>query len=184
MAEEIEDGTGQGYKAKVDNENRLVTFAITETEDKHQNRQGLQWSLPFSTTPTVGVSVFFYLENTGQVPLAITDIRSYCASAGEIIIMEWVTGEPAYGTPKVIDPVSKNGGSSRLPVAIINSDEKTTSLTGDGVIYHQVLDTANKIDKLSTSANIIIPQGSKITFKSTTGGSLINCVVSIVEIDI
>lgn len=183
MAEEIIDGTGKGYTAKVDNKNRLVAFSITETEDKHQNREGLQWSVPIKVTPSAGISVFFTLENTGTVPLAITDIRSYCATAGEIIVMEWATGIPVRTSALDIPAVPKNGGSSRVPVAEIVQDTKTSNLTADGVIYHQVLDTANKMYKLSTSANIIIPQGAIFTMSSSTGGSAINSIVSIVEID-
>ena len=183
MAEEIEDGTGNGHRAKVDSDNRLVTFSITETEDKHENRLGKQWSIPIKVVPTVGVSVFFSLENTGAVPLAITDIRSFCAGAGEEIVMEWATGTPAFGSPTTITAVPKNGGSSSLPVATITQDTKTTGLTSDGIIYYQVLDTANKEYKLSTSANIIIPQGSIFTMSSTTGALSITSIVSIVEID-
>lgn len=181
--ETILDGTGKGYEAQVNDHNQLVTFSITEVEDKAQNKEGRQWSVPIEVTPALGVSTFFVLENTGTSLLAITDIRSYCGSAGEVIVMEWATGTPTFTASSSIVAVPKNGGSSKTPVATITQDTKTTGLTTDGVIYHQVLDTANKLDKLSTSANIILTQGSKFIMSSTTGNAKINAIVSIVELN-
>ena len=48
MAIEIESGTGNGNKMGVDGENRGLTFAVTEPEDKHINiTNGKVWSIPF-----------------------------------------------------------------------------------------------------------------------------------------
>lgn len=183
MAESIIDGTGKGYEAQVDSEGRLVTFSVTEVEDKYVNRDGRQWSVPVSVTPVGANDVFFTLENTGSVTLAITDVRSFCASAGEIIVMKWASGTATRTSPTTITAVPKNGGSSAVPVATIVQDTNTTSLVDEGTIYQQVLDTANKLDKLTTSSNIIIPQGAIFTMTATTGTALITSIVSIVELD-
>jgi len=182
MGEQIIDGTGSGRKAAVDTENRLSTFAVTEPEDKHTNRQGNQWSLYFTTTPVGAGDYFFYIKNTGTVDLAITDIRSMCAAA-ETITYEHVSGTPAYTAGADISPAPKNMGSSKIPTATIKLDTDITGLSSEHVIYFDRLDTANKMYKLSTSANIIIPQGQAFALKATTGTALITCVVSIVLLD-
>ena len=182
MSEQILDGEGTGVKAGVDSQHRLKTFSVTEVEDKTVNRDGRQWSLYYSVTPVGANDIFFYLKNTGSTPIAITDIRSIC-SAPETLIYEWVSGTPVYVGSTDVVPTPKNGGSSKEASITCKFDTNITSLTEEGVLYFDRLDTANKMYKLSTSSNIIIPQGSAFALKATTGGNTITGVVSIVEIE-
>lgn len=186
MGEIIDNGAGDGgFSAKVDLFQRLWTNSVSEPEDKFQNHRGKQWSLYFTATPVGASDYFFYLENTGTTDIAITDIRTMCASADTILI-ERVSGTPVYasngnaGTAAGVQ--NKNLGKTDALQATAISDTNTTGLTNLGTVYFQRLDTANKMDKLSTSANIIIPQGSKLALKATTGTALITCVISIVEL--
>jgi len=182
MAETITNGTGTGDRLHIDPKNRAHTFSVVETEDKAKNKEGEQWSLYFTTTPVGANDYFFYLKNTSEVDIAITDIRTMCSSA-ETINYEWVSGVPTYTASADITPVPKNGGSNQVPTATIKSDTDITGLTSDGVIYYDRLDTANKMYKFSTSANIIIPQGKTFALKAVTGTALVTCVVSILIID-
>ena len=56
----IEDGTGKGYFANVDDEFRLSTFAVTEPEEKHVNREGKVWSVLSTSTPVGAADYVFY----------------------------------------------------------------------------------------------------------------------------
>jgi hypothetical protein len=56
-----------------------------------------------------------------------------------------------------------------------------TGLTSEGVIFFETVTTANKREKLSTTSNIIIPQGSAFAIKAATGTALVTCVVSLTE---
>ena len=178
----IQDGTGSGYKAKIDSENRLTTFSVVETEDKHINREGKQWSLYFTETPLATNDYFFYLKNNGTSDLAISDIRIMCAGA-DVFTYEWVNGTPSYVVGTDIDPVVRNGGSSKVPDATIKKDVNITGLTSDGVMFFESTDTANKRYKLSTTSNMIIPQGVAFAIKATTGTNLVTCVVSLTSLD-
>jgi len=178
----IEDSAGGGYGAKVDDEHRLHTFSVVETEDKHINKEGKQWSAYFTTTPTGAGDYFFYLKNTGAADLAISDIR-IMGAATDTITYEWVSGTPTYSAGADVAPIARNGGSSKIPSATIKKDTNTTGLTSQGVIFFERFDTANKRYKLSTTSNIIIPQGSAIAFKAETGTSLITCIVSLTSLD-
>jgi len=178
----LQDGSGSGYNAKIDDELRLSTFSVTEPEDKHINREGKQWSLYFTTTPVGAGDYFFYLKNTGTADYAISDIR-VMAAATETLTYEWVSGAPSYTAASDITPIARNGGSSKIPSATIKSDTNITGLTSQGVLFFERIDTANKRYGLSTSSNIIIPQGAAIAFKAETGTSLITCVVSLTSLD-
>ena len=178
----IENGVGGSNLAQVDELHRLSTFAIVESEDKFVNKTGGQWSLYFTATPTGAGDYFFYLKNTDSVTHAISDIRIMGASA-DTITYEWVTGTPTYTGATDVTPTTRNGGSNKVPVSIIKSDPNITGLTSDGVIFFERLDTANKRYKLSTTSNIIMPQGSALAFKAATGTALITCVVSYTNLD-
>ena len=180
MSESIVDGTGKGYEAKVDSDNRVHTFSVIEPEDKAANKNGYNWSLPFTTTPTGAGDYFFYMANTGNNDLLITDIRIYCAAADRFTINK-VTGTPSYAAGGTITPVSKNLGQLRTVTATIKYDTDTTGLTDGGKIYDIPTPVANTLVTLTTSANIIIPKGTAIAMKATTGTASLTCVVSIVE---
>jgi len=175
----IDDGTGNGYQAGVDDENRLKTFAITEVEDKHINREGRQWSAYFTATPTSTNDYFFYIKNTGSSDLAISDIRIMGAAA-QTINYNYVTGTPSGGT--TLAPLNRNSSSSKIPTATIETGANITGLTSTGTIFFERIDTANKRYKLSTSSNMILGQGGALAFEAVTGTSLLTCVVSITDL--
>jgi len=183
MAEQLVDGTGTGDKLKIDSRNRLRAFSVTESEDKDYNKIGESWSLYFTATPTGVTDEFFYLENTGETSIAISDIRVMCAAA-ETITIKWVTGTPTYSGATDAAVTPKNGGSSKVPNITAKSDPDITTLTDDGVIDFMRLDTANKLYDLDSSSNIIVPQGAKLAFEATTGTNLITCIVSIQNINL
>ena len=73
----LEDGTGAGYWAKVDDENRIRAFSVIEPEDKHINViDGAVWSYLQSTTAAGTGDYVFYLKNTGSSTLSVTDLRA------------------------------------------------------------------------------------------------------------
>jgi len=182
MPESIIDGTGSGKEAMVDDHNRLQVFAITEPEDKYLNEWGNVWSIYFTETPVGAGDYFFYLKNTGSKDLKISDIRIMCASA-DTFTYEFVSGTPSYTSSTALTPVARKLGSSKSPTATINSDTDTTNLTSEGVIFFERCATANTRYKLSTSSNILIPQGHAFAIKAATGTALVTCIISLIEAD-
>ena len=91
----IEDGKGYGYQARVDDENRLRTFAVIEPEDKHINREGKTWSVLSNTTAVGAGDYIFYFENTGTEEIALTDVRAI-AGAATTLYIDVVDGTPTY----------------------------------------------------------------------------------------
>lgn len=183
MSGQIKDGAGKGFSAQVDDELRLRTFAVTLPLDKHVNvTEGKTWSLYFEETPTGAGDYFFYFRNNGDATLAMTDFRSMCTST-ETIIIEQSVGVPVYVVGTSVPTATRNTDSSKTPVATIKHDANITGLVSGGVIFYQRIDTANKMNKLSTTSNIIIPQGGEVAFKATTGTALITMLVSLTVLD-
>ena len=176
----IEDGGGSGRSVKVDDEFRLSTFSVVEPEDKHINREGKAWSFNQSTTTVAVTDFVFYLKNTGEADLAITDLRAFVGTATTLTI-EAVTGT-AGGSTSALTPVARNLGSSQVPDATALESADITGITGAGVLYFQRCAVVNTQYHLSMSSNIIVPQGQAIAIRSSVAAA-VECLISVVGLD-
>lgn len=179
----IEDGTGTGSKLRIDSHNRLYSFAVSETEDRHINTEnGKVWSYYAKVTPAAANDIFFYLKNTGPNPIHITDIR-ICSTVASEILYKKVTGTPIYISATDAPALSRNFGSSYLPEAVAKYDTDITGLTTAGIIFNEFIESAGKIHHLRTSSNIIVPQSSSFAIERVEATGEITVVVSIVEVE-
>lgn len=167
-----------GQVVEVDDQNRIQAFAVSEPQDKDLNLKGKLWTLRFTNTPTGAGDNFFYLKNDGTKDLFVTDIR-ISSSVVTQILYNHVSGTAVGGT--AVTPLSRNLGSSALPTATIEQGVDITGLTDIGVIFFEECSVANTLFHLSTSSNIIIPQGQAIAFQRVEATGLIDCVVSLAE---
>lgn len=179
MSVTIKDGN-TGNTAEVDSGNRLRVFSVSEPGDFHVNKDGRVWSLDVSLTPTDADDYFFYIKNTGTTDLGISDFRISSTVATEIAI-EKVTGTVVGGTELPL--IARNLGSSRVPSATIESGVSLTGLTKVGRLFFMELDTVDRLYHLSTSSNIIIPQGASLAIKRVAATGLINATISLVGAD-
>lgn len=179
----IQDATGTSKWAKVDEENRIVTRSIASPLDEHINEKtGKVWSLPFeNVTPTGADDFIFYITNTGDKSLRITDIRISAGTAATQVKVEKVTGTPSGGT--TLTPVSRNLGRAATPSATIETGSDITGITSQGTLFYIQCDTVDREEHLRTSSNIIITKGSAVALQVETATSVMTGVVSIVEVE-
>jgi len=167
-----------GQVANVSDENRLETFSIIQSDEKHLNVEEKSWTLRFTNTPTGAGDNFFYLKNDGLKDLSLTDIRISSSVVTEILYNH-VSGTAVGGT--TITPLNRTLGSSKSPDATIEQGVDITGLTDIGVIFFEECSIVDTLFHLKTSSNIIIPQGQAIAFQRVEATGLIECVVSITE---
>lgn len=173
----IEDpSTGRG--ARVDDENRLATFSVSQQEDKHANTEGFYNSLYFKVTPTGANDYFFYLQNTGVDDVAITDIRVSSSVSTEVLLHK-VTGTASTGTATQI--TNRNLGSSKAPLVTSEYSVNFTGITSEGVLLFDELSTINEMHHMKTSSTIIIPQGQAVALQRVAATGLITCLVSLTK---
>jgi hypothetical protein len=163
----IDDGTGQGFQAQVDNEKRLRTFSVIEAEDRHINKEsGKVWSADIDEV-AINVDVYIaYFQNTSTVNYHMTDMRAHCLDAASIIDIDEVSigtvgGQTAFQPDAV---ASRKIGESVSPtgdMAFATAVTGITGLTKVANIFHAgSLD--NKSSHLRTTSNIIIPPGGAL----------------------
>ena len=99
----IENGAGNGNKAKVNEFNRLYVSAVQQTEESRRVREGNAYLLTMDTTLTTdGETALFYIENTGQVELVISAVG---------LNTGFSTGGVATSSPEVRLEVNPTGGT-------------------------------------------------------------------------
>lgn len=169
-----------GNVARVDSAGRLLTFSVSEPEDKHLNQEGGVHSIYFDVTPDNANSYFFYLKNNGEHEILITDVRC-SSSVPTYIYYEFVSGDPTYVTGTDTSDTNRNLGSPRQLNTESKYDTDITDLVPEGIIFFESCDTADKRVKLSTSSNIIIPQGKAVAFRREAATGALKMLVSVVD---
>ena len=169
-----------GRAAGVDEEFRLTTFAIVQSEDKHTNVEGEYNSLYFKVTPAGAGDYFWYLENTGTDDVTITDIRVASSVVTEINL-HVVTGTPSYVTGTDTQITNRNLGSNKTPAIITKYDTDITGLTSGGILLFDELAVVNDMHHMKTTSNIIISQGQSVALERVAATGLITCLISLTK---
>ena len=164
---------------KTDGENRLAVTSVIEAYDRYYNKQGLVYSATYEgLTPTGANDYFFYFKNTGTKSVNFTDLRISSTVATRITI-ERVTGTAAGGSTLV--PINRNFGGSKTLTGTTQQGVDITGLTTGGVVFFQECPVASTMYHLSTTSNIIIPQGQAVALKRVAATGAISFTVSLVE---
>jgi len=175
----------QGTSGKfvdVTEDEHLKVDSVTRTKDNFINGDsGKVWSLPFTAIDPAGASdKFFYLKNTGSVPLRVTDIRISSTVVG-IAYAQKVSGTPSYVGATAITPVSRRTGKNPTLQATANTDTDITGLTDEGNWFDLPCDSAGKQHHLRTSSNMIIDPGGAMALEWDTSTGILTGTVSVVE---
>lgn len=174
----IEGGNNPKSILHVDQRGRAKTIAQTETNDRLANREGQVWSVYFSVTPTAS-NYFFYYKNDSTQNVNITDIRAVSSAVNKIYYRA-VSGTPT-PTGAVTEQVTTRLVGDSTPIeATIVAAASIAGLADDGVLFFESFAAANKREKLSSTSNIIIPQGKAVAFFADQSTAL-EFVVSVVK---
>ena len=170
-----------GKTVRVDNENRIAAFAVSQSEDKHTNLEGFYNSVYFEVTPAGAGDYFLYLQNTGVDEISITDIR-ISSTVPTNILLHKVSGTPVYVTGTDAQITNRNLGSSKVPSVVSKLDTDITGLENEGVLLFQECPAADTLYHFRTSSNIIIPQGQAVALSRVAATGQITCLLSITKV--
>jgi hypothetical protein len=173
MAEQIIDGTGTGRKVKIDANNQLHAFSVTEDEQRQATRSGNEYnintgSIAFSTNSTTRTTIL-YFKNDEDEPFFATAIavglgtRSATVSdAANLYIVKNPTAGTTITNANAVDINSNtNFGSSKtlksttLAYKGADGEGATTGGTDHALLYMSD-------GRLFAGLNIEIPRGSSI----------------------
>lgn len=177
MAEQIKDGTGSAYLAKVDSDNRLHGLSKTETFSESLSKEGNSYNFNTGTIRLSGSSAtsqLCYFKNTGDNDVVVYSITYLMgvSSGGTGSLNVRIYRNPTEGTivtngtPKA--PINNHFGSSNIisGTALIGGNGFTVTKS-DGVAYESLLYSSGLIYRITPSA-IVIPKGASICIGVTT----------------
>ena len=171
MGFQLEDGKGSGKSAGVDEENRLLTKAITYSIEHEMNHShGMAFNCVFSQSPTAAGDCIFYMVNSDDVDLVIEGITWGVANAtadDSLYIKVGDTG--TRNNASALTPVNCNRGSGHSAQGTFEKgadlDGGAAGLAGGTEWQRYIL--AGTTDRVSSHSNfvqdLILPKTRTLT---------------------
>lgn len=188
MAEEIIDGTGTGSKAKVDKNNQLHVFAVTESETNQAAAKGNQYNLNSGALALTGTgeSSLIYLYNDEDQDIIINAIAvgmgtrsGTVTDAAKVTILRNPTGGDLITDATDVDIKSNtNFGSSNTlkDSTLVYKGKDGGTITGG--TDHAILYMSD--GRLYATLNLELPKGASVGIKidlNTSGGANVYCAL-------
>ena len=173
---QILDGRGTGFLAQVDQQNRLRTRAISETEFEEATITGEAFNintlfLPFAIGADSAILRVFN-DEPRSIILQGWFIGTYGGSGGDPIVQVFggVTGFNA-GTPVDVPVVNRNVGSARtFEVTAERADAAGRSFTG-GAANPVLYQTQPNAGRVFGNVFITVPRGASVGVSIIANGS-------------
>lgn len=171
----LEDGTGDGFKARVCSANRLFTSDESFTGSLISTLEGNTFSFASGaiTLTTAGVSALLYVKNNEEIPLVVESMRfqAFNSTGGADGIPTWgVIKNPTGGTiisgGTVANPSNANFGSSKTIDVDLRRGAEGMTLTG-GTTHANLFGDKIPHNLRLENAEFIIPRGSSIGIQVT-----------------
>jgi hypothetical protein len=168
--------------AKVNAEGQLTTNSVTETIEHYVNTtKGRAWVVPVVQTPTGANDYFYYMKNTGTVPLIIDEVDYRVASAEQVKVYIGVDGSTTGGT--AIVPINANTGFTAAPSATVEGGNDITGLTSGFNPYHLYW-TSTETKKFNFAMDLVLSPGGTLALQCVTGSILINLSIMFYESEV
>lgn len=182
MSEMILDGTGKGYKAKVNSNSRLETFSISEERIADISKTGYSFLIGsdfISLTTTASFNGLLYIKNNSSTKdLFIKTIRICADGTGSVqcrLIRNPTTGT-LISDANAADNLSANAGSN------VNFDGLAYSASGDAKTVTDGSNWTQFINKMpghsvqDYQGAIVIPNGQSVAITAKPSASTDICV--------
>lgn len=177
MGFQIEDGTGDGYQAKVTNDNMLVTVATVVSAEHHANHiHGRSYNLLFSQTASGPNDCIVYIKNGDDLDMIIESITVNVPTNEIIEIKLNDAGSPVDGGG--ITPSNLNAGSNREADGIFQSGNNITGLSGGVSTFKPFFKGGDPSKFFNFDQDIIIPKNRILTLYCVNGSILVNGMLS------
>jgi len=178
----ITGGTGNGYAAKVNEENRLYVQSVSVTAKHHANHsEGEAYNVLCAVNPSGAGDCIFYMLNNGEEDIVIEGVWWQTSAAEEVSYNLGDTGTAVATAGAAVTPVNLNAGSGNL------ADVTCYSNTADGAVDITGLTAGTTIQSLwLTSAasvwfnaqqDIIVPKNKAFSIYCVGGDTLLRFTV-------
>lgn len=169
----IEDGSGNGFQAKVDGANRLCISSISESLEHHTNIvHGDSYNLIFSLTATISGSCVLYIKNSSDETIIFESIMLRATSDEIVEIKINDAGTPVGGTTTT--PANLNAGSNRQAYGTFLAGNDITGLSDGTTILKYFISGGGSSDSYNFDQDVVLPKNRTLTMY---------CVNSSIQVD-
>jgi hypothetical protein len=168
----IEDGSGDGFRAKVDNENRLHTHSVSQSLEHHTNTvHGDSYNFIFSGLTASGTnSCVLYIKNISDNTIMFEGITLRAASDEIIEIALNNVGTVIYGTN--VTPANINAGSSNQAEGVFQTSTGSTAMAGittGTTILKYFISGGGSSNNYNFEQDVILPKNRVLTMYCVNG---------------
>ena len=188
MAEQIKDGSGTGYLAKVDTDNRLFTRSVTQSEEFFANENGNAYNLNTGIVDLTDANetTIFYMKNNEEKDFIITAVVvGVWASDGDGLDMNATfvrnptTGDIITNASNVAINSNRNYGSSNTLTAdvYVGASGETVVNGNDHILVRITEESRNVI-----TINERLPKGTSfaVNILPPTSNTSMNTYVAVI----
>lgn len=181
----FEDGTGTGFRAKVNSRNQLAVQSIYHSLYMHEAlNSGRAWTIPFDAVDPTGADDYFvYIRNDSAIYNLILVALNASSTVAGTLELQTVTGTPSGGSN--ITLVAKKIGTTLAPDITAQSGVDITGLTDGGV--HEFVELFTTVWTESVrlmDRPIIIPQSQAAALLWTESTGILTGKVDVVQIPV
>lgn len=174
MSDFIQDGTGTGFRVKVDSKNRLHALSVAQSASTEAAIEGGLFNVNTGliTLTSVTSSSLIYMNNTDSVDWVFSRVfyNAGISTGGSGSFLAEVIANPNGGTlissGADFEPVNLNFGSSMPLTGTTKRGAEGSTLTG-GVVAVETIVPASGARVLIPFDSIIVPPGSSIAIRVT-----------------
>ena len=171
----IEDGRGSGKDAQVDDQNRLRTHAVTETENVHSAEEGNAYNLNTGLISITGDATLMYLKNNEDADFQIEAIAlgafegiTHSDDPYITLVRNPTGGNLISDATAIAQNGNRNFGSRNTLVADVYKGKVGGTVTGgDEIALLQVTPGGRSFYTI----NFILPKGTSMAIKLTANVS-------------
>jgi len=163
------ESPSSGYKAEVNEENRIMAESVSYTSTHHTNHhEGKAYSFRTSVTPTAAGDCFAYITNNDELDMMI-DMFIVSATTDETILVKLGDeGTPAGGSTSTL--INLNAGSGNEADVTAETGVDITGLSGGSECCGFFMEGGRSTTPISIPPSLIIPKNKTISFYVETGG--------------
>jgi len=174
MSEYIKDGTGTGYRAKVDSDNHLHTRSVSESGGTDAALSGNLFNINTETIEltSANASALLYMKNTDTVPWVVNRVfyNAGPSTGGTGDFLAEVVANPTTGTlvsgGTALTPHNLNFGSSNELTGTVLKGAEASTIT-DGTVRVSTIIPVAGTRVLISFDSIILDVGSSIAVRIT-----------------
>jgi hypothetical protein len=181
MPDTIRDGTGGGYLAEVDSENRLKTTAVQSSVEHHINHdEGEAYNFLFEVTTGDADVTVAYMKNANNKDIVVEGIYAYVSAACELELKRGASGTRNAAVTET--PVNLNAGSNQSAAGTFESGADlgggAATLDGNEVAmfkYKFIAESATKF--FNFDQDIILPPNQTMTVTCDTNAVVVQAMI-------